>query len=82
MEVDSFDPSDSSTRLQTRSMSIESARSESSNQPDPPRIKAKAKRRSKAERDQISKLNPNLSGVLDEDEDEEESGKLYFHIVE
>ena len=82
MEVDLSDSVDNSNlQLQSRTLSCESGRSESSVQHNPPRKKAKAKRRTKAERDQISQLNPNFNDLLD-DEDEEDSGKLFFYIVE
>ena len=79
MEVASIDSSDNTgTRLTTRSMSLESARSESSCHGNTPRKKIKAKRRTKGERDKITQRNSNTN----ESQDEEETGKQYFHIVE
>ena len=68
-----------SNRLTSRSQSLASVGSESSNQQDSePRKIAKAKRRTTEERNQITNrdLNVNYS------DDEEESGKHYFDIVD
>ena len=75
---ENFDSGSESRQFATRSWSLESGRSESSCQQDSPRKKAKAKRRSVNERNEIR----NRYSIANDSVNEEESGKQNLNIVE